>query len=126
MKKSKLEIGQEAELAAASFLEKKGYRIIEKNYRFRKAEVDLIAEHNGHLVFIEVRSKKNSDFGFPEETISSRKEELYLQAAAHYMEKNSSELKLRFDLISIIHTTSDNEIKHFEDVDFEGDGSHTD
>jgi putative endonuclease len=124
VKKSKLEIGKDGEHAAALFLQSKGYIILARNYRFRKAEVDIIAEHEGHLIFIEVRSKKNAAFGFPEQTISSKKEELYLQAAEHYMEKNPSALKLRFDLISIINNTSGIEIKHFEDVDFEGEETH--
>ena len=61
------------EKLASEFLKKRGYRIREANYRCPQGEIDLIAQHNDYLVFVEVRTKKSLDFGSPEESITAIK-----------------------------------------------------
>lgn len=112
MKTTKQIIGDLGEEKASELLSKKGYKIIETNYRFKKAEIDIIAKNDLFLVFIEVKTRKNNNFGNPEEFVSERKIELFQETAEHYMLDNKINLNLRFDIISVIG----NEIEHFEDA----------
>jgi putative endonuclease len=78
------ETGVLGEKLARDFLRKRGYRILEANYRCPRGEVDLIAEDKDSLVFIEVRTKRSRDFGTPEESITPAKMERLRTVAAHY------------------------------------------
>jgi putative endonuclease len=83
------ETGQQGELLAQNYLKKRGYRIIETNYRSRYGEIDIIAKHNKHLVFIEVRTKKSREFGSPEESITEAKAGRLRATACQYKETHS-------------------------------------
>lgn len=111
-KTTKQIIGNIGEEKAVELLIKKGFSILERNYRYKKAEIDIIAKYDTFLVFIEVKTRKNNDFGNPEETVSERKIELFQNAAEHFMIENNINLMLRFDIIAI----TGNEIIHFEDA----------
>ena len=111
-KTTKQLIGDAGEKQAVEFLVQKGYQILEKNYRYKKAEVDIIVKNDLFLVFVEVKTRKNNQFGNPEETVSERKIELFQDAAEHYMTENNINLNLRFDIFAITGT----EIDHFEDA----------
>src|SRR5262245_32158231 len=104
--------GKEAEDAAMQFLLEKGYEIIARNYRHKRSEIDLIARLNNWLVFVEVRMRTSSAFGYPEETIGSAKRKKVMEGAAHYLEQTGWEGNVRYDIIAILH----NEVKHFEDA----------
>jgi putative endonuclease len=80
------ETGALGEKLAQDFLKKRGYRIVETNYRCRRGEIDIIARHKDCLVFIEVRTKSNLDFGTPEESISSTKKARMRTSAAFYLQ----------------------------------------
>ena len=80
------ETGIRGEKIARDFLKKRGYRIIETNYRCPQGEIDIIARHKDSLVFTEVRTKKNLDFGSPEESITPTKKERMRAAAFHYQQ----------------------------------------
>ena len=82
MSASTTEKGQRAEQAALQFLKEQGYRILERNYRCRRGEIDLVAEEAGVLCFIEVRSTKSRVFGDPLETISAKKQARVIHTAA--------------------------------------------
>ena len=69
----KQETGKRGEQIACKALEKKGYRILERNYRCRYGEIDLVARHRDYIVFVEVRSKTGHGFGSPEESITAAK-----------------------------------------------------
>ncbi len=73
------------EKLAQELLKKRGYRIVETNYRCQRGEIDIIARHQDFLVFIEVRSKKSLEFGTPEESITSAKKRRIKAAAFHYL-----------------------------------------
>ena len=74
-------LGITGEAEAAKYLESKGFNILEKNYRYKKAEIDLIARKDKLLVFAEIKTRSSEKFGFPEEFVSNRKIELFLMAA---------------------------------------------
>ena len=81
----KKETGKRGEQLACRALEKKGYRILEKNYRCRLGEIDLVARHRDYIVFIEVRSKTGDAFGTPEESVTSAKKQRLLATALDYL-----------------------------------------
>jgi len=90
------------EKLAKDFLKKRGYRIIETNYRCPEGEIDIIAKHKDSLVFIEVRTKKSLEFGSPEESITRTKRERLRTAAARYRQThNNLPLSWRIDVVAI-------------------------
>lgn len=108
--------GRLGENAAMDFLLTNHYEILEKNYRFRRAEIDLIARKNNTLVFVEVKLRKSEKFGFPEEAVSLRKQELFLEAAEHYIEKVNWQQDIRFDIVAITLFQNRMNIHHIEDA----------
>ncbi|MGG4220774.1 YraN family protein [Paenibacillus jamilae] len=98
-RKAKGTMGEEA---AASFLEHLGYRILERNWRCRSGEIDLIAKQEHILVFIEVRSRSSSKYGTPAESVTARKITQVRQTAAVYLHMNGiGDAPVRFDMISV-------------------------
>jgi putative endonuclease len=109
--------GKLAEDIATQFLTDLGYTVLERNWRFSKAEVDIIAKDKKILVFVEVKSKTYSYYGAPEESISSSKERLIIDAAGVYMEQIGHDWEIRFDIISILFDKQMNPtISHFKDA----------
>jgi putative endonuclease len=82
---SRREMGNQGEKLACAALKKKGYRIIDKNYRCRYGEIDIIARQKDCLVFIEVRSKSGTSFGSPEESVTSQKKQKLVSTAMDYL-----------------------------------------
>ena len=105
--------GKWGEEIACQFLTQKGYSITQKNYRFRKGEIDIIAQKAEEIVFVEVRSRSNEQFVETEESISRYKEELFIETASHYLESKNIDLDARFDVIIVIGK-SNPEIRHYE------------
>jgi putative endonuclease len=90
------------EKLARDFLRKRGYRILEANYRCPRGEVDLVAEHKDFLVFVEVRTKRSRDFGTPEESITPAKMERLITVAAHYRQTHHDLPSLwRIDVVAV-------------------------
>lgn len=96
-------IGQRGEDIAAKALKKKKYKIIERNFRCRQGEIDIIAEdRDGVLCFVEVKARSSEDYGRPEEVVNSHKQRRLTSAAYIYLEKNHLELRdMRFDIVSV-------------------------
>lgn len=96
--------GSEYEQKAAWFLQEKGYKIIEKNYRCRTGEIDLIAIHKGYLVFVEVKYRKTADSGMPVEAVNLKKQRIISKVAQNYMLKRQLEERtpVRFDVVAIL------------------------
>ena len=85
MKKSEhLQLGKRGEDAAEEFLLAKGFHILFRNYRFQKAEVDIVASYKNLLVLIEVKTRRSNNFGNPEEFVSKRKQELFYEVSEAY------------------------------------------
>lgn len=95
-------IGLLGEDLACKIIEEMGYVILERNWRFKKAEIDIIAYDGQVLVFVEVKSRSYTYYGAPEDSISSYKENLIIDAAHQYMEKIGHEWEIRFDIISMV------------------------
>jgi len=96
------ETGILGEKLAKDFLKKRGYRILEANYRCPEGEIDLVAKHKDCLVFVEVRTKKSLEFGTPEESITSTKKERLRAVASYYQQTHSSLPQLwRIDVVAV-------------------------
>ena len=117
-----LKTGQQGEAAAAEFLEQKGWRIVERNWRAGRAEIDLIAwVHEKLLVFVEVKTRSSADMGFggPEAAIDAKKQAMLLRAAGLYMESIDYDWEIRFDVVAVILKRDKVlEIRHLEDAFF--------
>ncbi|PKL72440.1 YraN family protein [Candidatus Kuenenbacteria bacterium HGW-Kuenenbacteria-1] len=98
----KRKIGDLGEKIAKQYLKKQGYKIIKQNYTNRAGEIDLIVKEKDQIVFVEVKTRTNQNFGYPEEAIDSRKQNKIFKTAQNYLikEKIFSE-NYRFDVISI-------------------------
>ena len=108
--------GTTGEELAASFLEKKGYSVLEKNWRFGHEEIDILASKDSTLVVAEVKARKSNFFGEPEEFVTRQKQKHLIKAANAYIEKNNLDLEVRFDIISIILSGNEQKIFHIEDA----------
>lgn len=94
--------GPHAELLACQFLMEQGLTLIEKNYRTRRGEIDLVMRDNETLVFVEVRYRKSCRFGTPQESITSGKRQRLTSAALSYIQNNGLDnLAVRFDAVAM-------------------------
>ena len=82
------ETGKLGEKLARKLLQKKGYHILETNFRCRAGEIDIVAQKEDCLVFVEVRTKSSGDFGTPEESITAGKKERLVASALHYIDSH--------------------------------------
>jgi putative endonuclease len=110
------ETGRKGEETAARYLLGQGYTILARNYRYRKAEIDLIVRKGNLLVFVEVKTRSRQDFGYPEEAVSARKIQLFLRTADEYIYRHQWQHDLRFDIIAIQVQGEAYEIHHIEDA----------
>ncbi len=96
------DFGNIAEDLAADFLSKKGYTILVRNFRWQKAEIDIIAEFENQVIIIEVKARATDIFIEPQEAVSKKKIKLIVSAANEFMNQNNRENEVRFDIISIL------------------------
>jgi len=117
-KRSSKDKGNEAEQIAAAYLESKGWIVLDQNYIFERAEVDIVAFDNECIIFVEVKYRSNTFFGEPEEFIDEVKEKNIHKAAEAWMyERRMEGSPARFDVISIVQKNNKApEIKHFVDA----------
>jgi putative endonuclease len=109
--------GEFGEKLAAQYLEKNGYRILEQNYRFERAEIDLIAEDGDELVFVEVKARSSKSFGEPEDAVTEQKENQIRSAAEGYLfENNIEDRTCRFDIIAVEFKNGIADIRHIKDA----------
>lgn len=109
-------LGKNGEDMACQFLKDKGYEILERNWRWRKLELDIIARKDDCLIIAEIRTRSTNLYGEPEYTISDQKIRRIINAADVYIKKNLIDLNVRFDIISITGHDGDFRIKHIEDA----------
>jgi putative endonuclease len=113
------EIGFEGEQIAAKYLKRKGYKIIQKNYRCKLGEIDIIAEQNKTIIFVEVRTKHTEKLGLPQYSVNSAKMGQISKAALWYIkEKKITDQACRFDVIAITFPSKSDEpkIEHIENA----------
>lgn len=117
-------LGKEGEDQAARFLMKQGYQIMERNYRTRGGEIDLIALHEGAVVFVEVKTRTSSAFGAPELAVNARKQQRMVKAALGYINyKQFHQVPCRFDVVAISKAANKKEVELIRNA-FEMDRTH--
>jgi len=110
------ELGIKGELLAADFLQKNGYEILETNWVFQKAEIDIIAQKDTILAIVEVKTRTSADFGMPQDFVKGKKIQNLVKAVDQYMTENDLDLEVRFDIIGIVLNTHETTIEHLEDA----------
>ncbi|EDM37420.1 hypothetical protein PBAL39_09761 [Pedobacter sp. BAL39] len=111
------ELGRRGEQIAQEFLQHSGYRILKINWKYGRAEVDVIADHDGVIVFVEVKTRSSRDFGEPEEFVGRKKERQLEFASSAYLEMTGHQGEIRFDIIAIVFENKDlYKINHIEDA----------
>lgn len=110
------ELGKQGEKLAAEYLAKKGYDILEQNFYFDKAEIDIIAQNDDTIVIVEVKTRNSDFFGDPQEFVSSSKIKLLVKAANEYIISNDLDMEVRFDIIAVIKNKTQEKIEHFENA----------
>jgi putative endonuclease len=110
------DLGKEGEKESVNYLLKHGYEILEKNYRFLKAEVDIIAKKDNVLIGVEVKTRTSDYFGDPQDFINQKKIRLLVSAIDNYVVEKDLEVEVRFDIIAIIKQKSIFQIEHLKDA----------
>ena len=111
-------IGEEGEKIAKKYLENKGYKVIECNYRTKRAEIDIIARHKNELVFVEVRTKQHEQFGTPEDTLDYKKRMRLRLNAAAYIHRKKYNGPYRIDTVCLVIGEHEGlrRINHYENI----------
>ncbi|UPS92799.1 YraN family protein [Bizionia sp. M204] len=110
------ELGELGEQLAAEYLQAKGYVILERNYRFKKAEIDIIAKHNNQMICVEVKARNSDFFGDPQEFVTPGKVKLLVKAMDAYVTENDIDLDSRFDIIAVLKNKTTETITHYENA----------
>jgi putative endonuclease len=113
--RSKIDIGRQGEELAAAFLEKKGFVVVARNYRYKHAEIDLIVQKDDWMIFVEVKARSSSAFGEPETFVDWKKGRKMMEAAEEFIFSNDWKGHIRFDIVSV-KLGNPPEIRHFEDA----------
>lgn len=108
--------GKLGEQLAAEYFEKAGYTIVEKNWRYHRAEIDLIALLDKMLVFVEVKTRSGSLWKSPEESINLRKRKLLFEAADAFMQSFPDDFSARFDVFTVVVENNQHKISHYPDA----------
>lgn len=95
------EFGRSGENLAEKFLKKTGYKIIEKNFKTKFGEIDIISKDKDTIVFVEVKTRRDSSFGVPQLSVNTRKQKHLALAALTFIKKNSLNSDYRFDIVAI-------------------------
>lgn len=110
------DLGKQGETIAVEYLQKNGYEILEQNFVFQKAEIDIIARKGDWLIVVEVKTRSSIDFGNPEEFVNKKKIKLLVKAIDEYVNQSGLDLEIRFDIISIVKTENKFNTEHLEDA----------
>ncbi|WP_207422033.1 YraN family protein [Desertivirga brevis] len=111
------ELGTKGEALARTYLEDKGYRILEKNWVYARAEVDLIAYYDKRIIFVEVKARTSVGYGQPEEFVGDAKQRNLKRAAEQYIFWRNFNGEIRFDIIAIVFNKQGGyTIRHIEDA----------
>lgn len=113
----KKELGRRGENIAAQYLTAQGFKVIARNYHTRFGELDLICSKGKDIVFVEVKTRTNLKFGYPEEAITYKKIEHLKKAAFIYLNnRKHSFAQMHFDVITILLTDGQEKINHIKDA----------
>ncbi|MBV1887664.1 MAG: YraN family protein [Urechidicola sp.] len=110
------ELGKQGEQLAVDFLITKGYTIRDKNWRYLKAEVDIIAQKGNTIIAVEVKTRTSDYFGDPQDFITKKKIKLLVLAMNEYVISKELDVEVRFDIVAILQNKKVTNIEHFEDA----------
>lgn len=113
-------IGSAGETAAANYLKRRRYKIIDRNYSCRFGEIDIIAQKDGYIVFVEVKTRKNEDFAMAREFVTYSKQQRLIKTAMLWLQQHDTDLQPRFDVIEVIGEGIGRKLRHIENA-FEAD-----
>lgn len=109
---NRYELGKKGEIVAANHLHKNGYKIINKNYRCTLGEIDLIAERDNTIIFIEVKTRRSFNYGFPEESVTARKQDKIRKVASYFLKVHGIfDMDCRFDVVTVFVSKNDYSIE---------------
>lgn len=108
------DFGTQGEDIAIDFLRRKGYIILDRNWRSGHKEIDIVARKDDTVVFVEVKARANTFYGNPEDAVTRRKMHLLVLAADAYLRYNAIDMEVRFDVITITGTVDKPFIRHYE------------
>lgn len=106
--------GKLGETLAQEYLRKKGFAIVETNWRKGKYEADIIAYKEGLIVFAEVKTRSSQEYGMPEDFVDREKQRAYVRMANNYVIEHDREEEVRFDIITVYMGSNDYRIEHLE------------
>lgn len=113
----KKKFGKEGEDYATSYLEEQGYKILERNFACKTGEIDIIAEENGTIIFIEIKSRTNLEYGLPSEAVTEAKlKHIYRSAEYYLMKKHLYNIDTRIDVIEIYKYNNKYTLNHLKQV----------
>jgi len=110
------DLGKAGEDMAAAYLAEKGFHILFRNWRYLKDEIDIVAETDTHIVFVEVKTRSNIIFGEPETAVTKKKQRFLVRAANACIDENKFTKEARFDIISVILPSHPLHINHIVDA----------
>ncbi|WP_111682464.1 YraN family protein [Winogradskyella tangerina] len=110
------ELGKKGEQLAIDYLIENKYDILEQNYRFQKAEIDIIAQKREVLAVIEVKTRSSTDFGHPQEFVKPKQIRNLVKVIDEYITANDLDVEVRFDIIAIVKNKDGIKIEHLEDA----------
>ncbi len=121
MRRYNKNLGDFGEGMAESFLKEKGFTILERNYRKNTGEIDIVAENDGFLVFVEVKTRRDNSCGLPAEAVDVKKQTHLYKTAERYIQENPTEKEIRFDVIEVYARIVDGNpvvesINHIENI----------
>ncbi len=111
-----LTLGAWGEQLACLYLKKKGYILLFKNWRWKKAEIDIIAFHDNFIVIIEVKTRSYDLFGSPSSAINLKKEEKIREGALSFLENYELDYELKFEVISVLGNEKNYQLEHIENA----------
>ena len=110
------DLGKFGEEQAVDFLQQNGYDILETNWTFQKAEVDIIAQKENILAIIEVKTRSSIEFGLPQDFVKPKKIQLLVKAVNEYVIANDLEVEVRFDIVAIYKEGNEFKLEHIENA----------
>lgn len=117
---SSISTGNWGEEKAASYLKRRGYKIVDRNCRYRQGEIDIVAEKRDLIVFVEVKTRKNSEYAEAREFVTIAKQQRVIAAAQMWIQENACEKQPRFDVIEVYSPNGQNgisvKINHLENA----------
>ncbi|MCZ8196249.1 MAG: YraN family protein [Flavobacterium sp.] len=112
------ELGKFGEELAVEFLQQNGYEILETNWTFQKAEIDIIAQKENILAVVEVKTRSSIEFGLPQDFVKPKKIQLLVKAINEYVISNDLDVEVRFDIIAIYKEDKEYKLDHIEEAFF--------